>query len=90
MKAKGDRAMKTEYKMVRVPRPLHDRLTRRAEAILRAKEQGLGYDDVPLAEQGPRIYVPLHAVISRGLDEDEGHRRRSNRRRGKKSTKGPQ
>jgi hypothetical protein len=77
-------------KMVRVPIALHDRLTRRAEYILRMKEQGRGYDDVPLAEQGQRVIVPLHAVIARGLDEDEGHRRRSNHRPRRKDTKEPQ
>jgi hypothetical protein len=59
-----------------------------ANHILLAKELGRGYDDVPLAEQGERgIYVPLHAVITRGQDELERHQKRSNRRRRSKTTK---
>jgi hypothetical protein len=45
-------AMVKQYGMIRVPASLHDRLARLAEEILAAKEKSLGYDDVPLAEQG--------------------------------------
>ena len=64
--------------MVRVPASLHQRLARLAAEILQAKETGQGYDDVPLSEQGERgVFVPLHGVIARALDEFEGHRARS-------------
>ena len=70
--------MPKRYCMLRVPVALHQRLTHLAKEILLAKESARGYDDVPLAEQGERgVFVPLHAVIARALNEFEGHRARS-------------
>lgn len=69
---------KQAYRMIRVPDHLHARLTRLADEILVAKERGQGYNDVPLAEQGERgVWVPLHGIITRALDEFESHRIRS-------------
>jgi len=71
--------MKQEYRMLRVPEKLYERLTRLAEEIRTVKELAQGYDDVPLTEQGERgTWVPMYAVITRALDEFEQHRQRSN------------
>ena len=79
------KALARQYCMIRVPTLLHERLARLASEILMAKEEGRGYDDVPLAEQGEKgTWVPLHAVIARALDEFEGHRKRSNRHIGRR------
>ena len=75
---RSEKKIPTRYCMVRVPVPLHQRLTRLATEILQAKEAAQGYEDVPLSEQGERgVFVPLYGVISRALDELEGHRARS-------------
>jgi hypothetical protein len=68
-----------QYHMIRVPEHLHRRLARIAAEILAAKEEARGFNDVPLVEQGERgVWVSHAAVISRALDEFEGHRLRSN------------
>ena len=68
-----------QYRMVRVPEPLHRRLRRLAAEILAAKVEARGYDDVQLSEQGERgVWVSLPAVITRALDDFEKHRMRSN------------
>ena len=57
--------------------------------VLASYERGNGYSDMPLADQGKRgCWIPLHAVISRCMDELEDHRRRSNRSKavGREST----
>lgn len=66
--------------MVAVPVALKQRLDRLALEMLASYERGNGYSDMPLTEQGSRgMWIPLHAVISRALDELEGHRTRSNK-----------
>jgi len=80
--------MKQEYRMLRVPEKLYERVTRLAEEIRTVKELAQGYDDVPLTEQGERgTWVPLYAVINRALDEFEQHRIRSNAPRVKPTPK---
>ena len=64
--------------MISVPLELKERLERIAKEMLISYENGNGYQDVQLAEQGTRgTWVPLSSVISRALDELEGHRERS-------------
>lgn len=71
---------------IRVPVALRDRLVRLGDDIRAAKETASGYDDVEFTEQGERgIWVPLHAVIARALDEFESHRKRSNAPRTKQT-----
>jgi hypothetical protein len=68
--------------MVRVPRHVKERLDRMAELMLESYEAGRGYQDVEITEQGSKgVWVPLHAVITRALDELEDHRTRSNKKR---------
>ena len=75
------KAAAQQSRMIRVPLALHKRLARIAREFLTAKERGQGFDDVALAEQGQKgVWVPLHAVIERALDEFESHRMRSNPR----------
>ena len=71
------------HKMIRVPNDVYDRLLRLAADIDRQRERsGRAYFNVPQTEQGDRrAWTPIHAVISRALDEFEGHRRRGNRKR---------
>ncbi len=71
------------HKMVRLPTAVYDRLLRLAADIDRQRERsGRAYANVPQTEQGDRgAWTPIHAVISRALDEFEGHRRRGNRKR---------
>jgi hypothetical protein len=72
--------------MVRVPISLYVRLAQLAKEIGAAKEAARGYDDVPFAEQGARgTWVPLHALISRALDEFENKRTRSRGKRTKRT-----
>jgi len=64
--------------MVSIPRQLKERLDRLAGEINESYELGRGYQDLVIADQGSRgTWIPLHAVISRALDELEGHRERS-------------
>ncbi len=79
--------MAQQYVMIRVPVLVHQRLVRISKEMLCAKEAARGYDDVPLTEQGDKIFVPLHAVITRLANECEGHKRRSNCRRRGTTTK---
>ena len=68
--------------MVSVPLALKQRLDRLAAEMLDSYERGNGYSNMELTEQGSRgTWIPLHAVISRALDELEGHRTRSNKRK---------
>ena len=64
--------------MVRIPKELKARLDRIAGEMLDTYESGRGCQDVELTEQGNRgTWIPLHAVISRALDEMEDHKERS-------------
>jgi len=74
--------------MVSIPVALKARLDRLAVELLDSYERGNGFSDMQLTEQGSRgTWIPLHAVISRGLDELEGHRSRSNRHRTPKKSR---
>lgn len=73
--------------MVSIPRSLKARLDRLSIEMLAGYEQGKGYSDIQLSEQGTKgTWVPLHAVISKALDELESHRERSNRSKSRTST----
>lgn len=75
------KAAAQQSRMIRVPLALHARLIRLRREIGLAKEKAQGYDDVPWVEQGARgVWVPIHAVIERALDDFEKHRARSNPR----------
>jgi len=71
------------HKMVRLPTAVYDRLLRLAADIDRQRERsGRAHANVPQTEQGDRgAWTPIHAVISRALDEFEGNRRRGKRKR---------
>ncbi len=61
------------------PDTVYDRLLRLAADIDRQRERsGRAYANVPQTEQGDQgAWTPIHAVISRALDEFEGHPRSS-------------
>ena len=68
--------------MVSIPKELKVRLDRIAKQMTISRENGNGYQDVTLTDQGIRgTWVPLASVISRALDELEDHRKRSNKKR---------
>jgi len=70
----------TNRVMVSVPVAVKQRLDRLAAEMLDSRERGNGYSDMELTEQGSRgMWIPLHAVITRALDELESHRKRSNK-----------
>lgn len=68
--------------MVSVPKELKERLDRIAKEMTESYEKGRGYQNVPITEQGTRgTWIPLASVIAKALDELEGHRERSNKKR---------
>ena len=71
------------HRLIRVPASVYDRLAVIAREIDSARlANGRAYANVPQTEQGTRgEWTPLHAVITRALDEFQAHRNRSNRRR---------
>jgi hypothetical protein len=72
----------TNRVMVSIPKELKARLDRLAMEMMQSYERGNGYQDVAIAEQGTRgTWIPLSSVIAKALDELEGHRTRSNRKR---------
>ena len=72
--------------MVSIPKDLKARLDRLSTELLDTYESGRGCQDIELAEQGSRgIWVPIHEVIRKALDELESHRERSRKPRGKQS-----
>jgi len=74
--------------MVSIPVALKARLDRLAAEMLDSYERGNGYSNMPLTEQGARgTWIPLHAVITRALDELESHRSRSNGHKTRKPRK---
>ncbi len=68
----------TNHTMIRVPVAVAERLRRIAAEIDAAKIDGRSFRDVLTTEQGDRgNWTPLHAVITRALDEFEAHRERN-------------
>jgi hypothetical protein len=69
--------------MIRVPTDVYDRLLRLSADIDRQRlRNGRAYTNVPQTEQGERgAWTPIHAIITRALDEFEAHRARGNRKR---------
>ena len=85
---KSPSSKKANRAMVSVPIAVKERLDRLAGEMLDSYERGNGYSNMELTEQGSRgMWIPLHAVISRALDELEGHRERSNRSKRKTARK---
>lgn len=65
------------HKMIRVPAEVAERLERLAKELLVSYEEGRT-QNIELTEQGSRgTWVPLHAVITKALDELEDHKARS-------------
>ena len=74
-------AKPTNHKMIRVPVAVAERLERLAAELLESYEQGRT-DKVEICEQGTKgTWVPLHAVITKALDELEDHKARSRKSR---------
>lgn len=70
----------TNHKMVRVPAELVDRLKRVAADLYEDSEKG--EIEIEVTHQGDRgVWVPLHAVITRALDELEANRQRRRKRK---------
>lgn len=76
------------HKMVRLPLEVANRLERLAAEMLASYEEGKT-TKIGLTEQGAKgVWVPLHAVITKALDELEGHKARS-KKSGKKAKVAP-
>jgi len=73
------------YRMVRLPKQLAERVDRIAAEMLESYESGRGCQDVPLSERGGECFFSLATVIERALDELEDHKARSKRSNKKKT-----
>lgn len=72
--------------MIRVPAAVADRLQRLADELLVSYEEGRT-KNVEICEQGSKgVWVPLHAVITKALDELEDHKSRSKKSSQQKAT----
>jgi hypothetical protein len=81
----------TNHKLIRIPTALYDRLMKLQEEIDQARDRnGRAYSDIEYAEQGSRgTWIPLHEIITLGLDSWQNHRDRSNRKKRKQGCKHP-
>jgi hypothetical protein len=69
----------TEWRQIRVPAELADRLAAMAEDLMEAHQAGRTRLPNEFVER-----VPLHFVITRALDDWEAHKARSNVRKREK------
>ena len=86
-----DKAMASNSKnsvMVRIPKHLKARLDELIKQVNETYESGRGCQDMPLTDQGAKgSWIPLWAVIEKGLDMIEDHKARSKKSAAKRAAK---
>ena len=65
-------------KMVGVPLTVYEQLVKLQHQMTAAREEGRGYHDIGIADQGTRgTWIPFGAVIERLVKDFQDHRKRS-------------
>ncbi len=66
------------HKMIRLPLRVYEQLVQLQQEMTAAREEGRGYDDLEIADQGTRgAWIPLGVVVERLIKGFQDKRKRS-------------